>query len=260
MNIAHSDQLLDVVARGGIVYCSHSGGKDSQAMYAALRRYVPHDQLVVVHADLGRVEWDGVQDHIRATISHPLNVVSAVFADGSPKDLLGMVKRRAATRPDAPPWPSSAARFCTSDLKRDPIAKFIRADLKARGKTLAINATGIRAEESAARAKQASWSLNARLSKAGREVYDHHPIAEWSTAQVFAQIANVGQQPFHAYANGNERLSCVFCILGCAGDLARGAQARPELLAEYQALEAETGYTMFGKASLADRIATVEVI
>ena len=40
---------------GGIFYVSHSGGKDSQAMYAMLIDLIPADQIVVVHADLGEV-------------------------------------------------------------------------------------------------------------------------------------------------------------------------------------------------------------
>ncbi|MEP2716321.1 hypothetical protein [Pseudophaeobacter sp.] len=70
-------KIVELTARGAIFYVSHSGGKDSQAMYCAITRLVPHDQIAVVHADLGEVEWEGVQDHIRATISHPLDVVRA---------------------------------------------------------------------------------------------------------------------------------------------------------------------------------------
>lgn len=253
--LAQIDEARMLIDRGAIVYCSHSGGKDSQALYAELRSLVPVDQLVVVHADLGEVEWAGVIDHIRANISHPLNVVQAVYADGAPKTLLDMVERRAARRPGTPPWPSSAARYCTSDLKRDPIAKFIRADLGARGCLLAINATGNRAQESTARAKQAAWSLNKRLSVAGREVFDWHPLKAWLTPEVFERIGQEGQKPFYAYAAGNERLSCVFCILGCNSDLQNGARARPELAARYIAIEDRTGFTMFHKQSLAERIA-----
>ena len=54
-----------LIRRGALFYVSHSGGKDSQAMYAALVSRVPRDQIVVVHADLGEIEWRGVQDHIR---------------------------------------------------------------------------------------------------------------------------------------------------------------------------------------------------
>lgn len=236
-----------LIERNAVFYVSHSGGKDSQAMYALLSRIVPSEQLVVVHADLGEVEWHGVQDHIRATISHPLNVVAAG------KTLFDMVRHRAATRPDVPAWPSSATRQCTSDLKRDPIHTFIRQDLKARGASLAVNCTGIRAAESASRAKKNPLTLNKRLSIAGREVYEYMPIHHLSDAHVFWIISKAGQSPFWAYEK-NQRLSCVFCIMGCDGDLRHGAEQRPDLYRKYIELERETGWTMFNGKSLADRV------
>lgn len=242
------DTIQNLIDRGAIFYVSHSGGKDSQAMYAELTHRVPHHQIVVVHADLGELEWHGIQDHIRLTIRHELNVVRAQ------KTFFDMVRHRARTRPDVPPWPSSATRQCTSDLKRGPIQKFIRHDMKARGSLLAVNCTGIRAAESTSRSRQTPFRQNKTLSKAGRQVFDWMPIFDHTTDQVFATIALAGQSPFWAYRR-NKRLSCVFCIMGCANDLEHGAEQRPELLADYTALEVETGWTMFNGQSLADRCA-----
>ena len=239
----------EAIAAGALVFISHSGGKDSQAMYAHLSGLIPAEQIVVVHSDLGEVEWSGVKDHIRDTIRHDLNVVKAG------KTLLEMVERRFENRPDVPCWPSPKHRQCTSDLKRGPIQKFIRHEMKRRGATLAINAMGLRAEESSARAKRPTWILNKTLSKAGRTVHDWNPIHDWSTAKVFNTISDYGQSPFWAYAKGNKRLSCVFCIMGCDGDLKNGAEQNPELAAKYIALEKRTGYTMFASGSLADRLA-----
>mgnify|MGYP001817959580 FL=1 len=257
--LSNINDILALRDRGAVFYVSHSGGKDSQAMYLAVSAIVPRDQIVVVHADLGRVEWDGTQHHIRTTINHQLNVVRAVWKDGSRKTLLDMVARRAQQRPDAPAWPSSAQRYCTSDLKRGPIEKFIRGDLKARGSLLAVNCMGLRAQESPNRAKKATLQVNSRLSKAGREVHDWLPIHAWLDGDVFGYIDDNDQQPHPAYALGNDRLSCVFCIFGSAGDLQNGADQRPELAREYLALEESTGSTMFHKAALADRITLKEI-
>ncbi len=247
-----TDQVQNLIEAGAIFYCSHSGGKDSQAMYAYLSDLVPAEQLVVVHADLGEVEWEGVQDHIRATITHELHVVRAG------KSLFDMVERRYEKRPEVPSWPSSATRQCTSDLKRDPIHTFIRQDLKARGKLLAVNCTGLRAEESSARAKKERFQLNNRLSKAGREVYEWLPVFDLTTQEVFDMIAAAGQEAFWAYEQ-NERLSCVFCIMGCKGDLMHGLLQRPELFRKYADLEARTGWTMFQKESLHDKLGLIPV-
>ena len=237
-----------------VCYLAHSGGKDSQAMYAYVSRLLPAEQIVVMHADLGEVEWEGVQDHIRATIDHELNVVRAG------KSFFDLVRARYRKRPHVVAWPSSRARQCTSDLKRDPLEKFIRHDMKARGISHAVNAIGLRAGESAGRARRTPWRLNKRLSKAGRTVHEWLPILDWSTKKVYGQIAAAGQEPFWVYRNGepggNRRLSCVFCIFGCAGDLRNGRRYRPELYEKYRALERETGYTMFPRASLAERTAS----
>jgi 3'-phosphoadenosine 5'-phosphosulfate sulfotransferase (PAPS reductase)/FAD synthetase len=234
-----TNEIKDLVNRGAIFYVSHSGGKDSQAMYSLLREVIPADQLAVVHADLGEVEWTGVQEHIRANVLHQVNVVKAVKKDGSEKTLLGMVEERGM-------WPSSSCRQCTSDLKRGPIMKFIRHDLKARGASIAVNCTGIRAQESAARSKKEPLKLNERESKAGRQVYDWLPIFDLTTEEVFQVIADAGQRPFWAYER-NERLSCVFCIMGSLNDLRHGAERNPQLYAKYVALEKKIGHTMFTK-------------
>lgn len=225
-------QIKELISQGAIFYASLSGGKDSDAMYITLEKMIPHDQLVVVHADLGEVEWTGVQEHIRANTRHPVNVVKAV------KTFLGMVENRGM-------WPSAKHRQCTSDLKRGPILKFIRQDLKARGASTAVNCTGIRAAESTARAKKNPLTLNKRGS-AARTIYDWLPIFDLSTPEVFQVIADAGQKPFWAYEK-NERLSCVFCIMGSLNDLRHGAEKNPALYTKYVALEKKIGHTMFTK-------------
>lgn len=118
-----------------------------------------------------------------------------------------------------------------------------------------MNCIGLRAEESAGRARKPDIRVNEQLSKAGRTVYDYLPILQSSESQVYRTIKNAGQEPFWAYGAGNSRLSCVFCILGCRSDLANGRRHRPELFERYVQLEREVGWTMFSGASLRDRVA-----
>ena len=254
--------VQNLISRGAVFFVSHSGGKDSQCMYLELinKHNVPLEQIEVIHSDLGEIEHTNVQAHIRDTICHDLHVVWAIDKDGNRKTLLEMIEARAEKRPDTPSWPSSAMRYCTSDLKRGPIEKKIREVMKARGATLAVNCMGLRAEESPARAKKPTWADNARLSKAGREVYDWLPIQDYSTDEVFFVIRDAGQEPHPVYATGNERLSCVFCIFGSDNDLRNGARMRPELAEKYIRLERKIGRTMFHKTSLEQRlIGIVEV-
>lgn len=96
--------IRNLIDRNAIFYVSHSAGKDSQAMYHEISQIVPHSQISVVHADLGEIEWTGVQGHIRSTINHPLNVVRAG------KTFFDMVRHRAKTKPEVPSWPSGGCR------------------------------------------------------------------------------------------------------------------------------------------------------
>ncbi|MCY3669794.1 MAG: phosphoadenosine phosphosulfate reductase family protein [Alphaproteobacteria bacterium] len=102
----------------------------------------------------------------------------------------------------------------------------------------------MRAEESPARARKAPWRRNARMSVAGREVFDWLPIFGLSTEDVFRIIRDAGQTPHKAYAAGMSRLSCSFCILASRADLRRAAELRPALYRTYVALQRRIGHTI----------------
>ena len=227
--------IQSLIDRGALFVINHSAGKDSQAMTIVLKRIIPADQLLVIHADLGRVEWDGVQDHIRNTIGD----LPLIVCRNDNKTLLEMVERRGM-------WPSPGQRQCTSDLKRGPIEREIRRHLKAnpRFEGLVVNCMGIRAEESPARAKKQQLRLNAGNSVADREWYDWLPIFDLSEAEVFQTIAEAGQKPHWAYGVGMSRLSCVFCIMANRQDLQTAARHNPDLYREYVRLERRIGHTL----------------
>lgn len=256
-------EVQAVIDAGGLIFAGHSGGKDSQAMFAILSDIVPADQLIAVHADLGRMEWTGVEDHIHATINgHKMATVQAIHADGSEKDFFSMVRNRRqnldkAGKLDTPAFPSSCTRQCTSDLKTGPIQKFMKAEMKRRNVTTAINAIGIRSEESSARSKKNPLTINKKMNGAGRQVWDWLPIFDLTIDQVKQTITDAGQELHWAYKR-NDRLSCVFCIMGNMNDLGHGAECRPELLAELIELEVDVRTTMFNTESLADKIKRIQ--
>lgn len=250
-------EIRELVDAGALFVVNHSGGKDSQAMLIRLLPVIPRAQLLVVHASLGDVEWEGaleLAERQAADAGVPFIVARA------DKSFLEMVERRYETRPDVPSFPSASTRQCTSDLKRGPIEREVRRYMKASGLKLVVSCTGIRAQESANRAKAHAFARNERNSVAGRTWYEWAPIHGLSTDEVFATIRDAGQEPHPAYAAGNERLSCVFCIMGSRNDLRRGALARPELFAKYVELENRTGYTMhMSRKSLTELVAEATV-
>jgi 3'-phosphoadenosine 5'-phosphosulfate sulfotransferase (PAPS reductase)/FAD synthetase len=251
---AHVDSRLvrRLVSEGYLFVVNHSGGKDSQAMYLILARLVPASQLLVIHAPLEDVEWDGCVEHIESTIDpeHEFILAHAVRRDGTPKSLLEEVERKFRERPDRVPWPDPQHRWCTSDFKTGPCTRETRRYADEHGFTKIVNCLGLRAEESAARSKRPVWrdhgkhgTKSAKLG-AARDWYEWLPIHKLSTGDVFSVIFGSGQEPHFAYAEGMRRLSCRFCIMACDSDLTVSARLNPELYARYVEMERRMGYTM----------------
>lgn len=247
------EQIIDLIARGAVFVINHSGGKDSQAMYLMLRGLVPAVQRVIVHADLGEVEWPGAVDQIKATTAgEPLHVCR------SRRGLLQMIEERGM-------FPSPSQRQCTSDLKRGPIERTVRAvtrERKAAGIEawgLVVNCMGMRAEESPGRSKLTPFKRHEGNSKAGREWYDWLPIHDLTTVEVFARIAAAGQAPHWVYAAGMSRFSCCFCIMSSKADLTTAARLNPGLYRRYVELERSTGQVMMMPSKAKGRL-TLEQI
>lgn len=238
---------------GALFVANLSGGKDGQVMFIHLLEHIPAAQLLAVHATLGESEWPGALEHAQAQ-AEAAGVPFLVAQAG--KTFLGMVERRFESRPEVPSWPSAATRQCTSDLKRGPIERIVRQYAAAHGYTRIVNCMGMRAAESPARARKATWSRNdaqslrarsivkTRRLVPGREWHNWLPIHDLSTVEVLGMIRDAGQQLHPAYALGNERLSCVFCVMASAADLRNGAVHNPELYARYVEMEKKTGYTL----------------
>ena len=235
------EAVVGMINAGALFVLNDSGGKDSQAMRVALTRTIPAAQKLVVHATLGDIEWPGALEHAEAGAVRdniPFIVAKAT------KTFFEMVDHRFKTRPESPCWPSSACRQCTSDLKRGPIEREIRRELKRRGLKTVVNCVGIRADESNDRAKLCDWKRSERNSKAGRDWWEWLPIYRYSRSDVFAAISAAGESPHWAYDAGNDRLSCMFCIFGSKNDLRNAAVYSPDLYRQYVLKERETGYTM----------------
>lgn len=221
-------EISDLITRGAIFVVNHSGGKDSQAMYLKIRKHVPFDQIVIIHADLGDVEWDGAIEHIKNTTNNePIHVCR------SRRGLLQMIEERGM-------FPSPSQRQCTSDLKRGPIERTIRQ----MGIKLIVNCMGMRSQESPGRSKLSPFKYSERNSRNSREWYDWLPIHSLSTDKVFENIAAAGQKPHWVYAAGMSRFSCCFCIMSNKADLTTAAKLNPILYLKYVNLEKSTGQVM----------------
>ena len=236
------DYIKAEIEAGALFVVNHSGGKDSQAMAIKLKEILPPEQVLAVHAILPEVDWEGIPEHIEGTLPDGWELIYCQAG----KTFFEMVERRYEKDNNRPCFPSPAIRQCTSDLKRGPIDKAVRHWLKAHPEhnKRVVHCVGIRAEESSARAKAPVWKRIDRESKAGREVFHWHPIAEMLIDEVFETIKNANEKPHWAYEAGMSRLSCAFCIMGSKADLATAARLKPDLYQRYVDLEKKTGFTM----------------
>lgn len=235
------------------IVISSSGGKDSQAMLDVLSAAAVDagvsDRVVVVHCDLGRVEWNGTLKLAREQAAHYGHRFEVVSRD---EDLLDQVRGRGM-------WPSSEQRYCTSDHKRGQVWKLFtrlanETHGNARGKVdrrcRILDCQGLRIEESRGRRTRleeliatngGAWTQS-RATNGRRDVVTYYPIADWTEAQVWDLIAASGVRYHHAYDLGMGRLSCAFCIFATRDDLLIAGEANPELLDEYVRVEAEIGH------------------
>jgi 3'-phosphoadenosine 5'-phosphosulfate sulfotransferase (PAPS reductase)/FAD synthetase len=244
---------VELIAEADWLLLNSSGGKDSQAMKAYVVGLAATTgqlhKVVVVHADLSDIEWEGTAGLARqqSTLLH-VPRFETVQAQGG--DLLARVAARytklkakalAEGKPVAPAWPSSSARWCTSDLKRGPIRTLMTRltdERQALGRPVRIlNCLGQRAAESPHRRKLTPVEIDLGASNGKRHVTTWRPIHHWTDAAVWAQIARSGLPYHEAYEWGMSRLSCSFCVLGCEADVVLAARLRPDKAAEYATME-----------------------
>lgn len=228
-----------LIDAGALFVCNDSGGKDSQVMRIFLKHIIPEKQLIIVHANLPEVEWEGNFEQITRYAG-----ITPVFEVKANKTFFEMVAHRFKTRPEVPSWPSPSTRQCTSDLKRGPIQKFIRKYAKENGFLEVVNCLGIRAEESPARKKKNPFKFKLKDSCKHREQYEWLPVHDLLLNEVWAGITNSNQRWHYAYNLGMSRLSCKICIMSNDDDLRIAGSNDPKLTQRYIDFEEWTGYTI----------------
>lgn len=215
-----------------------SGGKDSTAMLAWLCERYPDVPKHVVMADTGWEHPDAIEwsRSVVARFGLELHVVR-----NPNKTLITMAQKRGK-------FPGMQQRQCTSDLKRDPIRTWIRRHYKGRS-AVVVNCMGLRAEESAARAKRPCLSKLDALSKSGRQVWDWNPILGWKETEVWAYLKEKGL-PVHPVYQHLRRFSCRVCIFMTDHDLRAVAKHDPEAIGIVATVEKEIGFTMMHRGGI----------
>jgi len=241
---------------------SVSGGKDSTALLL-LAKELEVPNLKAVFADTGN-EHPATYDyihylaHVTAT---PIQTVKADFTQDMQRKahyintkwrkegVADAICDRAIEllKPTGNPFldlclmkglfPSAKARFCTVELKRNPMFEQVHMPLLDQG--ISVDSwQGVRAEESRSRAMLPERDLVGRFAN-GAQHWNYRPILQWSVEQVFAQHKKHNIKPNPLYSVGMGRVGCMPCIFCRKNELLHIASRFPEeieRIAQWEAL------------------------
>lgn len=132
-------------------------------------------------------------------------------------------------------FPSTKARFCTQELKRDPIIQQVMLPLMDTGQMI-LSWQGVRADESLARRHLPE------CDEVGGGLFNYRPILRWSVEDVFEAHRYMGIDPNPLYRQGMRRVGCMPCVNCNKDELAQIAARFPEEVArvrEWEALVAQ---------------------
>lgn len=224
---------------------SVSGGKDSTALLLlAIERET--ENMQAVFADTGH-EHQQTYEYIKYLNDNvfPIRTIKADFtADIARKRDFVATKWReqgvaedkvlralAVLKPTGNPFldlciwkgrfPSTKARFCSEELKRNPIIEQVQIPLLNQGHTI-WSWQGVRADESLARRNLPE------LSDEGGGLWSYRPILKWTAQKCFDMHKKHGIKHNPLYEQGMGRVGCMPCINTRKNELLEISKRFPE--------------------------------
>lgn len=262
--VALTPEVEALLAKDAAVAIGVSGGKDSQACAIAVIRHLDaigyRGPRVLVHSDLGRVEWkDSLPccERLAEKLGVELLVVRRAAGDMLARWEGRWVANMARYRDlscvrTILPWSTPAMRFCTSELKVAVIASALKKRFKDQD---IINVTGVRREESSARSKMPVSAPQTSLIRKGKTGLAWNAIIEWPVEQVVSVIEDFGLDLHEAYTKyGTGRVSCAYCVMSSMSDLlaSAGCADNQPLYVRMVELEAESSFAFQSSRWLGD--------
>jgi 3'-phosphoadenosine 5'-phosphosulfate sulfotransferase (PAPS reductase)/FAD synthetase len=229
---------------------SVSGGKDSTALLLLAIERQP-DNMQAVFADTGH-EHPHTYEYVQYLNDKvfPIRTVKADFAkdierkrgfvatkwreQGVAEDVV--LRAIATLQPTGNPFldlciwkgrfPSTKARFCSEELKRNPIIEQVQAPLIDAGDDV-ISWQGVRADESLARRNLVEMESKATWPN-GATLWNYRPILKWTAEECFAMHKKHGIKHNPLYEQGMGRVGCMPCIHARKDELLAISQRFPE--------------------------------
>jgi 3'-phosphoadenosine 5'-phosphosulfate sulfotransferase (PAPS reductase)/FAD synthetase len=219
------------------VICSISGGKDSAAMaLALLEADIPfravfmdtgweHDEtysyLETLETRIGRIERLEADIPIKDDMRPYVEELEAML--GRRSAMIRLIFKKKMT-------PQRQARYCTGALKLAPIVGFLTGL-----EDEAINAVGIRRDESATRREMEAWEWFEK-----GDCYTWRPIIDWSYDDVIEihRRHNLEPNPLYLRGPGVNRVGCWPCIYARKAEIRNIADNDPDRIRVLERLEA----------------------
>ena len=220
---------------GRTLVASVSGGKDSTAMALLFRAAkIP---FIAVNMDTG---WEHADtDHyVREILPKYIGPIKTITAEIEPKpeaaeDIARLEKKVGRESAmlrlvlNRGYFPSRKARFCTQEIKMDVMRKWLD-ELDSEP----INATGVRASESAKRSKYPEWE---RWEAADCDQW--RPLIRWSDQDVVNIHKEFQVPPNPLYLRGAHRVGCWPCIYARKSEIRNIAETDPDRIDLMEELE-----------------------
>ena len=208
-----------------LVIASVSGGKDSTAMCLYLRELgIPYRAINIdtgwEHADtdhyvrevlpafIGPIETIAADVKVRPSAAADVERIEKAL--GRPSQMVRLILNKGT-------FPGRERRFCTEQLKIFPIRDYIAA----LGEDV-INCTGIRADESAARALMPEWE-----EWPAGDCEQWRPLIDWSGQDVVDIHKRHGVPPNPLYLRGAHRVGCWPCIYARKSEIRNMSETDP---------------------------------
>jgi 3'-phosphoadenosine 5'-phosphosulfate sulfotransferase (PAPS reductase)/FAD synthetase len=233
LGISIDQHILEALINQSPILAGASGGKDSACMIILLAKFLTAinytGERLICHADLGEIEHVESIDEVRRLanfVGWKLKIVR--------REKGGLLERYTQRWQDncrrwanlecvnlISPWPQANSPFCRSETKVAPITQ---AAVKLFPQAFILNVIGLRAEESAKRARNPVSKPNEKLSRAdGTQGRDWFPILHTTIETVWLTHRNANFPRHPQYDRGNERISCSYCFLASRNDWEKGA-------------------------------------
>jgi 3'-phosphoadenosine 5'-phosphosulfate sulfotransferase (PAPS reductase)/FAD synthetase len=263
-SVAITPEVAAMLQTGCTVAIGVSGGKDSMACALGTTAYLDdirhQGPRVLVHADLGVIEWadslpacQRLAEHLGLELIVVRRTAGDMLTRWQQRWKANVLRYRELLCVRLIlPWSTPAMRFCTSELKLAPIASALRKRFPHHA---ILNVSGIRREESSKRSRMPVSETDRRLSRAEHPGLTWNPIIDWSLQQVLTEIHQSRIRIHDAYTvYGSSRVSCAFCIMSSAHDLAAaaGCEDNHAVFRSLVELEAESTFAFQGSRWLAD--------